>query len=60
MDDKCGALIIGYDFRQGSLPTMTIGTQTNEKLDIINIIQGLEARELYNKLTDGGDFNNDI
>jgi hypothetical protein len=44
-------LIIGIDFSEnGDTGVITVGRQTNGKVDIINVFQGKDAEELYSKL----------
>ncbi len=44
-------LIIGVDFsKNGDTGVITVGRQTNGKVDIINVFRGKDAEELYSKL----------
>jgi hypothetical protein len=44
-------LIIGVDFSEnGDTGVITVGRQTNGKVDIINVFRGKDAEELYSKL----------
>lgn len=45
------ALLIGYDFTNGKdIGILTIGKRIKGKVEIINVLQGKEAWDLYLKL----------
>lgn len=45
------ALFIGYDFSHGKdMTTLTVARRIKGKIEIINVHQGEEARDLYQKL----------
>jgi D-Tyr-tRNAtyr deacylase len=47
-----GAIVVGCDFsRGGDFDTLAVGTKKGNKVEVLNIIQGNRARELYEELT---------
>jgi len=50
MENKSGAFVVGYNMKD-NIMTITIGKHTGTgSVDLINVIQGDEALDLYNKL----------
>lgn len=46
-----GSFIIAYDFKEGDIGVLIVGTKTKgQDVKIINAFRGAEARELYEKL----------
>lgn len=47
-----GAIIVSWDFSHGKdNDILLVGKRKNGRVDVINAFQGLEARNLYDKLT---------
>lgn len=56
MDKKTDMLMVGYDYLHGDIPVLIVGRRlSNHTVDIVEMFQGTEAIELYNKLTKKGE-----
>lgn len=49
-EHKCDALLVGYDCESGDIPVLTVGRKKGNEIDIINVLQGPTATEVYNEL----------
>lgn len=47
------ALVIGVNFSKTDVGVLIVGRQQNNRVEIINTFKGDEARQLYEKLTNG-------
>ena len=47
------ALVIGVNFSKTDVGVLIVGRQQNNRVEIINAFKGDEARQLYEKLTNG-------
>ena len=46
----CDVLLVGYDNGSGDIPVLTVGRKKGNEIDIINVLQGPTATEVYNEL----------
>lgn len=52
MTTTTGSYIVSWDFSHGNdVGILLVGKQENNKVDIVNAFQGVEAMEIYLKLS---------
>ena len=49
-ENKCDVLLVGYDDASGDIPVLTVGRKNGNEIDILNVLQGPTAKEVYNEL----------
>jgi hypothetical protein len=54
MENISENLVLGFDMNELDVPVLTIARNTEQGLKVINIITGIDARILYERLTNKG------
>ena len=49
-ENKCDVLLVGYDDTSGDIPVLTVGRKNDNQVDILNVLQGPTATEVYKQL----------
>lgn len=49
-ENKCDVLLVGYDDASGDIPVLTVGRKNGNQVDILNVLQGPTATEVYKQL----------
>ena len=49
-ENKCDVLLVGYDNSSGDIPVLTVGRKKGNEIDILNVMQGPTATEVYKQL----------
>ena len=49
-NNTCDVLLVGYDNNSGDIPVLTVGRKKGNEIDIINVLQGPTATEVYKQL----------
>jgi hypothetical protein len=49
-ENKCDVLLVGYDTSSGDIPVLSVGRKKGNEIDILNVLKGPTATEVYNEL----------
>lgn len=46
----CDVLLVGYDDDSGDIPVLTVGRKKGNEVEIVNLLQGPTATDVYKQL----------